>query len=365
MEAVMDGFRVKFWGAAALALVALAATGCGDEGHASRAGSEAAAVPVRTLVAALERIPVSAEQTGSIEPWRRVSPGTKILGRIGEVRFREGDAVRAGQVVVRLEKRDLEAAVEQARAAMAMAEATLDNAGRQYERMKDLHERRSVTPKSLEDATAAFLIAEAGVEQARANLAAAEVTLGYADIRSPVNGWIVSKQVEAGDMASPGMPLFTVEELSRVKVVLRVPESDVVGLEVGDPARVRVDVLDKHWDAEIDRIVPAGDTMSRTYEVQLALSNTEGRLKSGMFARATFERGSREALLVPAEAIVARGQLRGVYVVEEDGRARLRWVRQGRDLDGRAEILSGLAPGERFVTEPPAGLRDGATVEAR
>ena len=354
----------RYGGFLALFMLGLLA-GCGESRHASGEPEARTAVAVDMRAATLRPIAVVTEATGSVEPWIRVSPGTKILGRIDQFLVREGDRVRAGQVLVRLEKGDLEAAVAQARAAIAMSEANLDNALAQYDRMQALHGRGSATAKNLEDATTGFRVAEASLEQARANLAAAEVTVAYAEIRSPVSGWIVSKMAEAGDMAAPGTPLLTVEDLSRVKVVVQVPESEVVGLSEGDPARIRIDVLEGTEDAVVDRIMPAGDPTSRTYRVQLVLDNPDGRIKSGMYARAQFARGDREALLVPPAAIIDRGQLRGLFVVDGDGLARLRWVRLGRELEDGVEVLSGLSSGERFVVSPPSALTDGSPVETR
>jgi RND family efflux transporter MFP subunit len=346
------------------AALLLPAPGCGSR-HADAPAENRAAVVTETRVAALAEVPRAVQATGSIRPWARVSPGTKILGRVEEVTVREGDRVRRGQVLVRLERRDLEAAVEQAHAAVAMAEAELERARAQHDRMRSLQSRGSVTDKNLEDAVAGFRVAEAAVQQARANLSAAEVTLGYAEIRSPVSGFVTAKRVESGDMASPGAALLVVEDLARVKVVLTVPESDVVALAPGAPARVAIDVLESSWDAAVDRINPSGDPASRTFDVELVLDNDDGRLKSGMFARATFARGTREALLVPSSAVVRRGALEGLFVLDAERRARLRWIRTGRALDDRIEVLSGLEPGEEFVIAPPLALGDGTTVAER
>ena len=348
----------------ALSMLGLLAA-CGDSRHASSEPEARTVVAVETREAAMRTIAVVTEAIGSVEPWIRVSPGTKILGRIDQFLVREGDRVWAGQVLVRLEKDDLEAAVAQARAAVAMSEANLQNARAQYDRMRVLQGRGSATAKNLEDATTGFRVAEASLAQSQANLAAAQVTLAYAEIRSPIPGGVASKMAEAGDMAAPGTPLLTVEDVSRVKVVVQVPESDVVGLSEGGPARVRIDVLEGTEDAVIDRIMPEGDPASRTYRVQLVLDNPDGRIKSGMFARAVFARGDREALLVPPAAIIDRGQLRGLFVVDQGGLARLRWVRLGRDLEDGVEVLSGLGPGERFVVAPSPALTDGSPVETR
>lgn len=321
------------------------------------------AIAVETAVAGRSEVPTGVEATGSVEPWVRVSPGTKILGRVEEVHVREGDAVRKGALLARLERRDLEASVAQARAAIAMAEAELDKARAQKRRMEQLHERGSVTDKNLEDSRAGFLVSEAAVAQARANLAAEEVTLSYAEIHAPRSGFVTAKHVEAGDMAQPGAPMFVIEDLSSAKVVVGVPESAVVGMTAGDPASIRIDVLERDIEATVDRVVPSGDPASRTFDVQLRVENPDGELKTGMFVRARFERGSRSTLTVPRSALVERGQLKGLFVVE-NGKALLRWIRLGREHDDRVEVLAGLEDGDRFVTSPPKNLVDGAAVDA-
>ncbi|MBP7148161.1 MAG: efflux RND transporter periplasmic adaptor subunit [Acidobacteria bacterium] len=351
-------------GLAAAVLSVLALAGCGSE--PAPAGRPAdAPVEVGTDIAQLEDLPRTIEATGSVEPFRRVSPGTKIMGRVESVLVREGDAVRQGQVLARLDSRDLAAAVEQARAALAMAEANLENSRAQYNRITELHGRGSATGKNLEDATAGFRVAQASVQQAKANVSAAEVMLGYAEIAAPIPGFVTQKSIEAGDMASPGMPLFTVEDLARVKVLVQVPEQDMAGLAEGGPATLELAGNSRRIAAKIDRIVPAGDPRSRTFEVRLVLDNPGGELRSGSFARALFPVGTRRTLTLPASAVVERGQLRGVFVIERDGAARLRWIRTGRAADGRVEVLSGMSAGERYVVTPPPGLADGAAVAAR
>ncbi|MCP4660061.1 MAG: efflux RND transporter periplasmic adaptor subunit, partial [bacterium] len=315
-------------------LLAGALVGCGDEATESESATPAP-VAVEIAVAENQPAPILTQASGSVEPIRRVLPGTKILGRIEEVAVREGDRVGKSELLARIESRDLEAAVNQVQAGVRMAEANLENARIHHARMVDLHGRGSVTDKNLEDVTAAFRVAEAGLDQAKANLTAAEVTLSYAEIRSPIAGWVVAKNVEAGDMASPGAPLFTIEDVSQVKVDVRVPEAEMEGLAEGGNARV--ELLGRQIEAPIDRIVPAGDPASRTFLVRMVLDNPDGSIKSGMFARVSFARGERQMLRVEADAVVTRGQLTGIFVVGDEGKARLRWIKIGRadtDADG-------------------------------
>lgn len=347
-----------------LVLFTLAACGGGEQARETAPPPEPVAVQVATVQP--RAVARTVEAPGSLEAITRVSPGTKILGRIDKVEVTEGERVRRGQLLASLESRDLQAAVQQAQSGLAVAQAQLDNARAQRDRMTGLHGRGSATEKGLEDAVAAFRIAEAMVAKAEADIAAAKVQLGYATVRSPVDGWVVAKSVEPGDMAAPGAPLFTVEDLSRVEVVVQVPEADVVGLEEGTEAQV--EVLGMRRPAVVDRIDPGGDAASRTFEVRLLLDNPDGTLKSGMFARASFQQGQTEVLALPSSALVRRGQLTGAYLVGEDGRARLRWLKVGRELDVDGspylEVLSGLEAGERYVVAPPPGLEDGAPVTA-
>jgi len=368
MSQTMNGHRNrKLWATALLGLLAttgVAACG-GDHEPAARSVVARDPVVVDTAIAEVIEVPLVSTATGSAEPWRRVSPGTKLLGRVNEVLVREGDRVEEGQLLATLESRDLEAAVAQAQASVSMAEANLENAEAQHRRMIDLHEQKSVTDKNLEDATAGFRVARASLELARANLAAAEVMISYAEVHTPVSGWVISKLIEAGDMSAPGAPMFAIEDLSRIKVTVTVPEAEVTSLEVGSAAGVFIDVLGDKLEAKIDRIMPAGDRATRTFAVQLLLDNPSGVIKSGMFARVDFIHGTREALLVPETAIVRRGQLEGILVVGSEGAAHLRWVKLGRHLETGVEVLSGLESGDRFLTSPPANVGDGAPVTAR
>jgi RND family efflux transporter MFP subunit len=345
-----------------LVAAALLLPACGRKHEAAAPPAQPAAVSAPVAVAELAAAPATIEVTGTVEPIERVSPGTKLMGRVEKVLVGEGDAVRKGQVLARLESRDLAASVEQAKAGVAMAEAQLANAEAMHKRMTALAERGSATAKNLEDATAGYNMARAGLQQAQANLSAARVMLDYAVITTPISGFVTAKRIEAGDMAAPGMPLFTIDDLSRSKIVAAVPEAQVVGLAEGGPATVKIDALETPVTAAIQRIVPAGDPMSRTFAVQLLLDNPGVAIKPGMYARVWFPAGTAQSLTVPLAAVVTRGQLQGLWVLDGQGNARLRWVRLGAVSGDRVEVLSGLAAGERYITAPPAGIVDGAPV---
>jgi len=363
-------------------LLGLVACGGGEE-PPTTPKEPAAPVSVETRTAAYRSLGAELAVTGTVDPVRRTAPGTKILGRVDRVPVHEGQKVAAGALLAQLESRDLQAAVRQAEAGVASAEAQLTNAKAQFERIKALEAKGSATRKNLEDATSGFQMAQAGLEQARSNLESAKVTLGYAQVRTPFAGWVVEKRIEQGDMVQPGAPLFTVEDLDPVKVVADVPETEISALAPGGEVGVEVKAVGFQDRGTISRILPSGDRRSRTFRVEILQPNPEGRLKSGMFARVVFTTGTeRSALLVPTSALVARGQLEGVFVAEPAAGggssgsgtvARLRWVRTGErrpsspsdrsDGSGQVEILSGLSEGETYVVDPPTGLVDGTPLD--
>lgn len=342
-------------------LLVASIAGCSSAGTDSAPSPTPAAVEARIATAETAEIDTGLPVTGTTEPWARVSPAAKIMARIDEMPVDEGQWVERGQLLARLDQRDLQAVAAQSEAAVRMAEAQLENARSQEARMRRLHERGSATDKNLEDAVAGLRVAEASLAQAQANLQAARVTIDYAELRSPVAGWIVSRMAQVGDTTAPGRPLLTIEDRSRMKVMLQVPEASVPGLERGHAVKVRIDVLALSADGTVDRVLPRPDG-SRTFDVQVLLDNPGGRIRTGMFVRAALPLAARTALVVPEAAVIRRGQLEGVFVVGDDGLARTRWLRLGDRVDQGYEVLSGLEPGERYLPAPPPGIVDGTPV---
>lgn len=357
----------------AAAIVALAsAAACSCSREEAQPAELRPSVTVTLATAGELVVPAAAWAAGRTAALHSSSPGTKILGRVERVTADEGQRVARGALLASLESRDLAAALAQAEAGIAMAEARLEQARLQEARMRVLAGRGSATAKNLEDAVAALRLAEAGLVQAEADTRVARVMLSYAEVRSPIAGWVVARHIETGDMARPGEPLFTIEDLSSIEVRVEVPESEIAALAEGDAATV--EVLGLRRPAAVRRIVPAGDRASRTFRVELRLDNADGRLKSGMYARARFAGAERAVLAVPRSALVRRGQLDGIFVAGDGGVLRLRWVTLGAALDPAAgdaasepwvEVLSGLTAGERYAVVAPDRGADGARYAIR
>ncbi len=275
-------------------------------------------------------------------------------------------------------KAEAEAAIVAGRQGVAAAEAQLALATATHERYSTLLEKESVSQHEYDAAEAGLKAAQASLEQARAQaaqaeakqsqaeaqIASSETALGYAHIAAPFAGVVTARHVDPGDLAHPGTPLIEIEQSGEYRLEAPVPESLIGSIRVGQQVAVAVDALgeDGPTQGRIALIEPAADASSRTFLAKVSLPATAG-LRSGLYGRVFLPGGERNVVGVPATAVVERGQIRSVFVVE-DGTARRRLVTLGESLDGRYEVLSGLEPGDSVVLNP-GDLADGSPVEER
>ncbi|MBI3948230.1 MAG: efflux RND transporter periplasmic adaptor subunit [Armatimonadetes bacterium] len=201
-------------------------------------------------------------------------------------------------------------------------------------------------------------------EQAEAALQAAEVQAAYAVVRSPFSGVVTARQVDPGDMAAPGSPLVRIEGAAGYRLEATVPEGRMSRVQSGMAVPAAIESLGWKGTGRAVEIVPSAEPGSRTFVVKVALPPLP-RIASGVFGKAWFPGEERSRLVVPAAAVVRRGQLESVLAIDEKGIARVRMVRTGETENGKVEILSGVQPGERVVVGSPADIPDGTPVEAR
>ncbi|MEO8026526.1 MAG: efflux RND transporter periplasmic adaptor subunit, partial [Bryobacteraceae bacterium] len=375
------------------ALGALALVSCG--GPASEKKTEAApagpTLQVTAVAVSTADWPVVYEAVGSVRARTSSAISSRIVGYIREVRAEVGSHVRAGQVLIVLDARDLDAGYRQAEAgrnearaaageadnAIAGAQAALDLAGVTRKRMKDLFDQRSVSNQEYDEADARFRQAQAALDGARSRRArvndsiaqadavvqSASVARSYTQIAAPFSGLVVEKRAEPGALAAPGAPLLILEQEGGWRFEAAVDEAHLPQIRIGQTASVQLDALDREIQAKVVEIVPMVDAASRSATVKLDLPSM-ANLRSGVFGRARFPSASRRAISVPANAVIERGQLQQVFVLEQ-GIARLRIVTAGSEVGGRREILSGLAGQESVIAPVPPDLAGGARVEVR
>jgi RND family efflux transporter MFP subunit len=338
--------------AALLALVASAgwlATGCGRP--AQPAGAEVAlpAAPVRVQQVADQPRVLAEEVVGTVRARTRATLEAKVAGRIAELPVGLGQALKAGELVARLDVREIQAKLDQAR-------AVRDQARRDRERFEALLRQQAVTQAEFDAVEARARVAEAAVAEA-------ETMLGYAEVRAPFDGVVARKLADVGDLASPGRPLVELEDPKSLRLEADVPEALIGGVASGAKLPVRIGALAAELEGVVAEIAPAADPNSRTFRVKLDLPDAPG-LKAGLFGRVAVPMGQTRAPRVPASALVVRGQMEMVFVVA-DGRAQMRLVKSGKRFGEEVELVSGVRPGERVVVEGAAALLDGQPVEVR
>lgn len=329
----------------ALLPLVIAMYGCAAE--PAHAASTARGRPVQVVLAERALRPVVAEVVGTVRAVRSSTLASMIGGTVAEIRVGLGSSVRAGEVLVRLSAREVDARVQQARALSALA-------GPERDRAVKLKSLSAITAAQYDAAIAQWNIAQAKQSEASA-------VADHTVLRAPFSGVVTAKLANAGDTAMPGQALLVVEAPSAFRFEAQVPESLAAGpLENGTAVSVRLDGLDHDITGTVAEVQPASDEATRTRLVKVELPITDG-LRSGRFGRLMLAVGESWAISVPAAALVRHGQLEGVFVVDA-GLARLRLVRSGRERDGRLEIASGLS-GDETVVLAAADIRDGQRVE--
>jgi RND family efflux transporter MFP subunit len=303
-------------------------------------------------------LPIDYTTVGSVVSDQRIEVTSRMSGYIHELLVREGARVRRGQIIARLDGADVEGAIRQSRAGVGAASSALADAQIDFERFQRLYERASVSENEWRKVRLKRDAARESLNQAQAAQDTANAQRAYVDIRSPGDGVVVARLKQAGDLAAPGAPILTLEVGRALLFETSVSEAHVAAIAVGSRARVKIDALTQIFEGTVSRVVPSGDPVTRSYLVKVALPETAG-LMPGMFGRASFAVGDSSSLLVPAQALVERGGLRGVFLVDEAGLARFRWLRTGREWPDRIEVTAGLAAGERIVAAVDPGLREG------
>ncbi len=314
-----------------------------------------AAAPAPTgaaITVAVRDVPQVVAAEGVVEAIRQATLGAQVSGRIVELPVKAGDAVRAGQVLARIDRSTADTLVAASRSQIAEAEANLANAKRRFERNRELLAQKFVSQAALDQAEAEYKAARAQVATMQANAEQAVAARSFTTIVAPYAGVVGETHVLVGDMAQPGRAIVTVFDPRELRVTATVPQAALARLNLERPTRIEVAALDATLLSVRATVIPLADARTHTTRIRLDLPPATGLLP-GQFARAYFVVGSTRAIAIPSTALLRRGEVTAVYVVEANGRAQLRQVRTGESAgDGLTEILSGLSPGESIAANP-------------
>lgn len=312
-----------------------------------------AALPFATAPVQYREVDQTYAAEAVVEAVNQATLAAQISGRVVEVAVDVGDAVRKGQVLVRIDEREVSQAVAGSEAQVAQAQANLQNARLAYERSKQLLARKFISQGAMDKSLADYKTAEAQVKAALAGVGQASAMKSFATIVAPYDGIVAARQVELGEMASPGRALMTVFSPKGLRAVASIPQYRLAQVRQSSRAQVAFPDL-KQWVAGTRvTILPVADARTHTTRARVDLPSDLKGVYPGMFARAYFSIGRVQKLLIPVAAVVRRSEVSAVYAVDAKGQIRFRQVRLGEPVGpDEVEILSGLVQGEQVALEP-------------
>lgn len=333
-------------------IVAALLVGCVSKSAENKEQEAVAAEPVeksvlvKTAVANTQVIEVMETYTSEIKPYKQNDITPAVAGlHISQIKVDVGDHVRKGQVLVVMDQTTLKQ--------QELNLATLED---NYNRMKPVHEAGGVSDQQITQLENQLNLQREVVENLRKN----------STLLSPISGVVTARNFEAGDLFAQ-MPILHIMQINQLKVMANVSEQFYTGVKVGDKVSIEVDIFPgEQFEGRVSRINPALDAATRTFGVEITIPNSNERLRPGMYARATFQMGERENVMIPDQALQkqAGSSERFVYVIK-DGVAEYRFVKDGRRVGDMIEILEGLEPGEEVATTSFTRLMSGQKVEVK
>jgi multidrug efflux pump subunit AcrA (membrane-fusion protein) len=350
-------------------------------------------------------VPLYYEAVGTIRARTKAALSSRIAGQIKKITVEEGSRVKAGDLLLEIDDREvieklkqamaalssteksldgIQAAINQAKAQQKQAEANFSMAQASYSRYENLSTEKIISNQEFDTiktelrmAEAQLNVAQEGVSRhefqkeelmmslarAQSEVKEAEVFKSHARVKAPFAGTIVKKHVDAGGFATPGVPLLEIENPDGFRLEVDVRETEFANqVELGREVPVQIDALGESLIiGKVVEAAPSADPLSRTFRVKIALPEQAG-IKSGMYGKALCPRDERQTILIPREALIKRGQLEQVFTVDDNHIAHLRLVKTGKIFNDRLEILVGLQNGETIITNPKPGLKDRSRV---
>ncbi|MBP6558340.1 MAG: efflux RND transporter periplasmic adaptor subunit, partial [Flavobacterium sp.] len=306
--------------------------------------------------------------SGKIEAENSANLSTRMMGYVTKIHVQVGQKVGAGQLLVSINNTDLQAKKAQVDASILQATAGFNNAKKDYDRFVNLFKQQSASKKELDDMTARYEMAKAGLEGAKQMRNEVIAQFSYSNITAPFSGTVTNTFVKEGDMANPGMPLVSVEGASRLQVTAMVSENDIAAIKKGMPVNVLVKSSNKTLTGKVNEVSVSAKNTGGQYLVKINLDKTDSSVLSGMFVNVQFpienktETIQTDRILVPQTALIQQGQLTGIYTIGEGNIAILRWLRIGKNFGNQVEVLSGLTANEQYIISAEGKLYNGAKV---
>ena len=331
--------------AATLALVA----GCKPKASSNGEGAPAAAqavIPVVSVAPAVyENVPQTSVYSSTVQANVVNNIAPQSGGRIQKLNVEVGDYVSKGQILAEMDRVQLE-----------QAELKLKNDATELERVRSLLAQGGISQADFDQLELAYNVSQTSYKNIEENTI----------LRSPVSGVVTARNYDRGDMFGMTMPIYTVQQITPVKILVPISETDYTRVKKGDKVTITADALpDKTFEGSINRLYPTMDAATHTFNVEVIVPNTRRELRPGMYARVSVNFGDTRNIVVPDTAVskMQGAGTRSVFVINDEGVAELRVVTLGRHIDGKYEILSGLEDGEKVVYKGNTVLKAGQTVQ--
>ena len=308
-------------------------------------------IPINVVTAEERTIRPEISVSGIVRPKEQARLSFQLGGKIVELPFDEGDRVKQGDLLARLDQAEIRARVTQANIGFAKAK-------RDLERAQKLHEEETATLQQFQDATSAF-------EKAEVELAITKYNLTRSEIRAPFSGRIAFRFVQEHELIGPGTPALVLVEIREVKVEVGVPDDEIARIAPKDRADIRVDAYPSEtFVGKVARKAIAADPTSGAFKVEIIVDNRDQRLLPGMIAHATLHTQPRTTMLVPVEALSQDSSGNGALFVADPAASRVhrREVTIGAVVGDQVEVIGGINPGDKVITGGSAYLKDGDLV---
>jgi len=350
-----------------LTAVSVFLTSCGSEDKKEVADNTPAIAVKTNQVEANSNSPFLSV-SGKIQAANSAELSTRMMGYVNKVYVNVGDKVSKGQLLISINNADLQAKKAQVNAGISEATAAFNNAQKDYNRFKSLLDDNSASQKEMDDVTANYEMAKARLESANQMKNEISAQFAYSNITAPFSGTVTSKNVEAGNMASPGVPLISIETPGNFEVMAMVPETEISEIKNGSSVDVLVKSINQTLKGKVIEVSTSAKNTGGQYLVKIDLEKTDANILSGMFTTVQFpvaRKAKTSMVLIPKEALITNGQLSGIYTVSQSNTAILRWLRLGRTYGDQIEVLSGLNANEAYIVSAEGKLFNGAKISVQ
>lgn len=297
--------------------------------------------------------------SGSLESANKAVISPKVAGRVARILVENGNQVQSGQPLVLLDNQAYQNQLAAAQATLKKAEANLEATRTNHQRIKQMYQGGVVSQKDFDDIEAGLKAAEADASSAAAAASIASEDLANTTITSPIPGMVANRQVNLGQMISPGLSVMDIEDISSIYIVVNVNQDDIGRIAAGEKAEVLVDpYVDRLFPGTVEVVNPSANPYARVFQAKVKVDNQEGLLRPGMFARVVIQAGeAKEAVTIPQIALAGQNERYYVFVLEGD-RVRRQTVTIGGVQNGTIEIRTGLTQGQKVVVTNVNKLKD-------